>query len=272
MGTLPLHILNVLKYLIRYFILHFYTIYFTFIVKRSILTNTSCRLTILPNIYTSQDQLTLSLDRTIIKSLLLPKSIHYENIQLHYHTPPNASWSIHIIPITGILFNYDKYTELLGGIIKFIAKYQLHSLPNNYDKASWIYNYITTHCTYSDDPTSNNPWSAFFEGKTQCYGYALLTQLLLSHLHVPNLLVGGKITHTHLNTSELHSWNLVRLGFRWYHLDTCFGSTSPTSLHGNYFLLGTEDLTSHDSWFTNWHLLPISKFSYARRANKKKKE
>lgn len=272
MLTLLSTLSRLLMYASHPFFLYYYSLYFRLIIKKSIQLNKPHKITVLSSAHFSQQELNCSIDRAIIQSLFLPESIYYENIQVQYHLTSNGIWHITIIPIPGILLNQNLYADLLIGVQNLINTLPLSLESDTYEQLLWVYHYITSHCTYSDDPKSNNPWSAFFQGKTQCYGYALLTKLLLDCLHIPNALIGGKITKDEGTTSELHAWNLVRLGLRWYHFDTCFGSTSPPPLQPKYFLCGSKALTPHYTWFTHWHLLPVSNLSYQEKVNKKKKE
>lgn len=262
---------NLFKLLIHLPMLYFYKMYFTFAIKKSLHLNKPFDLFILPGFFSSQEQLTHTLDSIIIKSLLHPNGIQYENINIQYNFQPDGSWRICITPITGILFDTSKYAELISSLKKLLVDHQLYSL-SRYNQLLWVYTYITTHCSYTDDAKANNPWSAFFQGQTQCYGYALLTKLLLDMLAIPNLLVGGKIPSPQMPSSDLHAWNLVRLGFKWYHFDTCFGSTSIPSPTNNYFLCGSCSLTPHHNWSTTWHLLPIAHSSYTPSSTKRKEE
>ncbi|MCM1143895.1 MAG: hypothetical protein NC318_08300 [Blautia sp.] len=142
----------------------------------------------------------------------------------------------------------DKIIRQPGGAL---YNYQTAS---DFNKIKAVYNYVRNNVKYigTTTPIYHTCYSALYNGKATCQGYALLFYRLARELGIANRVVMG-------TDANAHTYNIVKLGDAWYYLDTNAG----------VFLQGENEfqhtpLQSHyqTDAFKTEYLSKISKTSY----------
>jgi hypothetical protein len=107
---------------------------------------------------------------------------------------------------------YAKADEILTRI--------LNDGMDQYAKALAIYNWVSSNIRYTGGADKSNvlrgAYNAFGSGKGDCYNYYAAAEVLLTRAGIDNIGV-TRIA----GTPTRHYWNLVNLGYGWYHYDTC---------------------------------------------------
>lgn len=110
---------------------------------------------------------------------------------------------------------------------------------SDYDTAKALHDYLVLNCAYDsfwDDAsapmiTSNarNAYGALIDGGAVCVGYATAYSALLRYNGIECIYV----------TNISHTWNIVKIGGEWYHVDTTWDDPVPDRagyVRYNYFL------------------------------------
>ena len=113
----------------------------------------------------------------------------------------------------------------------------------DYDKVKKIYDYICSNVTYDydnlDDDTYKLKYTAYaalIHKTAVCQGYAALVYRMMEDAGVYTRLVSGT------GGGGAHGWNIVKLGSRYYYLDSTWDAGNKTY---RYFLKGTSDFSGH---------------------------
>lgn len=100
-----------------------------------------------------------------------------------------------------------------------------------------VYDYVIDHVDYYDDisPYSHSTHAALFSNYAVCQGYSTLTYRLLLRYGIDNRIAA----------SSTHSWNIVKVGTTYYHLDTTWGDTYKNADY--FFLRSSKGIRARDS-------------------------
>lgn len=113
---------------------------------------------------------------------------------------------------------------------------------NAYGKIKTIYDYICRNVSYDYDGLNNNSvgkfsaYNALFLKKAVCQGYASLFYRMAAESGVSVRVIPGT------SRSESHAWNIVKLGSRYYNVDSTWDSGMKTY---RYFLKNERDFVDH---------------------------
>lgn len=96
---------------------------------------------------------------------------------------------------------------------------------SDYAKAKAAYDYVINHVSYigTYEGYWHTAYSALHDGKATCQGYALLYMRLCRELGLPCKLLADSTYKADSFTPgsiNAHAWNLVKVGSKWYHVDT----------------------------------------------------
>ncbi len=107
----------------------------------------------------------------------------------------------------------------------------------DYDTVVAINDYICSLVTYDlDAPNRQNVYGALREKKCVCEGYAHAFKLLCDKFGIDCVSIIG--TGYSNGESEAHMWNAVRLGGKWYAVDTTWNDQASQSTSNGFLLVG----------------------------------
>lgn len=117
---------------------------------------------------------------------------------------------------------------------------------NTFEKVKSINDYIVLNSKYSLNTvgTPYSPYTLLNEGMGVCSAYALLAHRMLETAGIESYIVEGE-------TTELHAWNLVRIGDNYYHLDTTWNDPLEDReglVQYTYFLVSDEVMSKDHTW------------------------
>lgn len=152
-----------------------------------------------------------------------------------------------------VSMSYSITPEQLNDIYKSVETI-IDEMPTNlseYEKIKYVNDYVVDNTVYELE-SEESPYTAYsilMNGEGVCNGYTLATWLLLYALQIENLYVTGEAD------GGLHAWNLVKLGDKWYHLDTTWNDpvyVGPFKWLGeptyHYFLISDAEMRKDHKW------------------------
>ena len=118
----------------------------------------------------------------------------------------------------------EKVNTAVNKIVKEASKEE-----NKYKMALYVYKYLIRSIDYKLDVKDNqNVYSSLVNKVTVCAGYAKATQLLFQKLGIQCIYVCG-------NTDRgRHAWNILKLGKKYYQIDTCWGDPNYSNFTDEY--------------------------------------
>ncbi|GGD87247.1 transglutaminase domain-containing protein [Paenibacillus nasutitermitis] len=132
----------------------------------------------------------------------------------------------------------SKVDEVLGKIIT--------RGMNDYQKEKAVHDWIEINLAYDTSLKEHSAYAGLFDRKkTVCQGYALLAYKMLSRAGLENRIIEGTAG------GRLHTWNLVKLEGKWYHLDTTWDDPVPDvagKAAYDYFNLTDDQIRSTHTW------------------------
>lgn len=102
-----------------------------------------------------------------------------------------------------------------------------------------------TNVSYDTRLVSYSAYDGIVNGQTVCQGYALLTYEMMRQAGIPVKIVEGT------SRGIAHTWNLVQLGGKWYHLDTTWDDPVPDEagrIAYNYYNLTDPQIRIDHKW------------------------
>ncbi|MCL6547905.1 MAG: hypothetical protein K6T30_03235, partial [Alicyclobacillus sp.] len=108
-----------------------------------------------------------------------------------------------------------------------------------------IHDYIVLHSAYDTSLRNLTPYALLTRGTAVCQGYQMLTYLMLTRAGVPCKMVDGTAG------GGGHSWVMVKIAGRWYHLDTTWDDPVPDQpghVSYAYFNLTDAQISRDHAW------------------------
>lgn len=139
--------------------------------------------------------------------------------------------------------------EILASIIK--------PGMNDHQKVKAIHDWVLLNVAYDRTLRKHSAYDALVSGQAVCQGYASLTYRLLTDAGIPARIAEGNVE------SGAHAWNLVKVGGKWYQLDTTFDDPVPDVAGRttySYYLVTDDQLRRDHSWTLSY---PAASTSYA---------
>lgn len=137
-----------------------------------------------------------------------------------------------------------RYEEELHEIMAAILD-DLDDTASDYEKAKYVYDYLTTEIDYGEGSKNHqNLLSVFLDKETVCQGYACAAQYVLYSAGIESCIITGETVFGN------HAWNLVKLDGEYYYMDVTWGNSSFHKENENigrytnysYFAVTTEQL------------------------------
>ena len=171
------------------------------------------------------------------------------------------------------LTTVEERDKLDTKIKNVINGFKLTSKTTQYDKIKKAYDYVCKNTSYAKD-TSNEKvytaYSAMFNKKAVCQGYATLLYKMYREMGLSTRVVAGKS----LFTGEKHGWNIVKLGNYYYNIDPTWDSTYyHAGKKYKYFLKG-DSFEGHYRWerynnYEFYYKYPMAAKDYSEKVEAK---
>ena len=144
-----------------------------------------------------------------------------------------------------ITYNFTYYTNYgqekkLDRDVKEFVEDNIDFNDSNLEKISKIYNYISNNVKYNKNigDIKYSAYSAYENKSAICQGYSTLLYKMLKEADVDNV---------RIVRSSTHSWNIVKIGDMYYHLDATWEATTKKKGDYNYFLKGSNEIKKLNS-------------------------
>lgn len=108
-----------------------------------------------------------------------------------------------------------------------------------------IHDYIVSNIAYDETLVEHSAYAGLAKGTTVCQGYAMLAYKMLKRVGIENRLIEGYAG------DQLHLWNIVKIGNRWFHLDCTWDDPTPDEpgrVLYSYFIISDEQISRSHSW------------------------
>jgi hypothetical protein len=129
---------------------------------------------------------------------------------------------------------------------------------NDHQKEKVIHDWIVSNIAYDTRLVSHSAYDGLTKGKTVCQGYALITFEMMRQAGIAVKIVEGT------SRGIAHTWNLVQIGGKWYHLDSTWDDPVPDDARRvvyNYYNLTDSQLRTDHKWKVST-LYPLAITSY----------
>ncbi|CAM3035561.1 transglutaminase domain-containing protein [Paenibacillus sediminis] len=135
-------------------------------------------------------------------------------------------------------------TDYVDSQVKSILKELIKPGMNDHEKVKVIHDWVVLHLKYDESMDYYTAYEGLKTGRAVCQGYSLLTYKMLKSAGITNIIVEGQAG------GQLHAWNLVLLGGKWYHLDTTWDDPLPDQgeVHTAYYLRTDVQMKKDHSW------------------------
>ena len=149
------------------------------------------------------------------------------------------SWDSSELTI-GIRYNNcygTEYTEAKSIYVQGISDIaaQVPQGLSDVETVFFVNSYFATHYMYDETYVSSDALGLILYGAGTCSAYANAIQAVFHQLGIP----AGRVDSVSIN----HTWNIVKVGGKWYHMDTTWDDPSP-DIYGqgfsSFLLLSTE--------------------------------
>ncbi|MGF9964762.1 transglutaminase domain-containing protein [Bacillus rhizoplanae] len=135
---------------------------------------------------------------------------------------------------------------------------------DDHEKVKAVHDYVVKLISYDTSLQSYTAYKALTTHTVVCQGYALLTYQLLKEAELNVRIVEGT------GNGQPHSWNLVEIEGKWYHLDTTFDDPVPdvkNRVTYSYFNLTDDQISGDHVWDRSQY--PSATTNYAKELSQK---
>lgn len=197
-----------------------------------------------------------------------------ENPEIFYYQ------SVNVISDGTIKFKYnDSKKDILQNKKKInmaVKKVMTKTIKKNMsdlEKVKALHDYLVLNIEYDYKNYQNNRvpddsyqiYGALIKRKAVCDGYSKSMQVLLKKAGIPSIFVTGTAD------GEGHSWNLVKVNGKYYHIDATWDDSVPNKpgvVNYNYFLLTNKQLKKDHKWKEgNFPTATSGKYNYFHKMN-----
>ena len=121
-----------------------------------------------------------------------------------------------------------RMNSLLGSMADKITRSSVRSGMSTTQKISAVNEYVCRHFSYRRVNQSNQ-YAYMKRWQGDCSSYAILFHACMVRLRIRSRTISGSTLN-----GENHTWNGVKIGGKWYHIDVCWNDTSGN--HREYWL------------------------------------
>ena len=145
-------------------------------------------------------------------------------------------------------FSPQEVDTMYNASLDAVNKY-LEALPpglSEYDRELFTHDYLINLCEYdksvdpensdANDPKIYTIYGALVDKLAVCEGYARAFQLMLNKAGVDCIGISGR------GADELHMWNAVKLGGKWYNVDVTWDDREEIYFKYNFFNLSDKQM------------------------------
>lgn len=137
----------------------------------------------------------------------------------------------------------EKQKKALAKIKKVAAEIKKKYPNNQFKQVKAVHNYVIEQTTYdSQEADRYSIYGVMKDGRAVCQGYAMTTYYLLKELKIDVKYVTG------IAGGENHAWNKVKLGGKWFNMDTTWDDTASSKFSYKYFLISDSALSANHQW------------------------
>ncbi|MGE7919454.1 transglutaminase domain-containing protein [Viridibacillus sp. NPDC093762] len=195
------------------------------------------------NITQKMDQINGVVEQLLAADDYLSGSFKESNIHYQYNS------SSAIINYTFSYHTSKSQEQYVDAQVKRFIKEEISEKMSDFDKVKAINNYIVLNTKYGSDThaSAHSAYAVFKEGKAVCQGYTLAAYKLYQAAGIDVRYVVGYVDQV------AHSWNLVKVDGKWYHIDSTFNDPTPDragKVSSKYFLLSDSALAEDHRWVT----------------------
>lgn len=192
--------------------------------------------------------LTLDELAVIYSDIMLTRTdIFYLGTQYKYTYIVSSNTALTLIPE----YIYDKelissYKKQMESAAKSILSKVKSSWPDE-QKALYIHDRLILTCDFDDTIKTYSAYEVLGKKKGQCTSYSMAYKYLLDKAGIESIIV---------NSEEMyHSWNMVKIKNKWYHVDVSWDDSS-SNIKGyaghKYFMLSDKAIMKADHPHTGW--------------------
>lgn len=162
------------------------------------------------------------------------------------HEEGEDDWTYTLV-ITPVYYTKPAQEETVDKDIHRILS-SLHFMPwtSDYEKVRAVHDYICENVEYDAIHQSSlyhlksTAYAALERGTAACQGYSVLFYRLMRECGIPCRVVTG--IGDYEGKTEFHAWNIVKLGDKYYNVDTTWDSRLESD---DYFLRGESGFSGH---------------------------
>ncbi len=171
--------------------------------------------------------------------------LFYVGNPFRYQYDRSTGMILAIIPeytMTGaeLIAAQNVYREKMGEILSGVDKSW-----SDFEKILYLHDYLATHFVYDMELGQYDTYTFLVKGRGVCQSYTLVMSALLTTLGIES----SRVTSVEMN----HTWNLVKLDGKWYHLDVTWDDPFPNQwgqVQHTYFLKSDAYMKAHEH--ANW--------------------
>lgn len=180
--------------------------------------------------------------------------LRYSNNGYQAATLDNGDGTVKVTYTVKFFTTKEQEEETARKLIDIETKLNVFD-KSDFEKAKAVYDWICENVTYDyqsseADVLKNTAYQALTKGTAQCEGYSNLFYRMMKDLGVETRLIAGTYD------GGGHAWNIVKIGNKWYGIDTTHGSqlqdqnqTVTTDKNNtSYFLKGSDNFTENDPY------------------------
>ena len=133
-------------------------------------------------------------------------------------------------------------------------------LESDIEKALYVHDYLVSHACYDETYSVYDAYNFLTGGSGVCQAYTLAFSALMHRLGIESV--------TAVNGEKNHTWNIIEINRKFYHIDCTFDDPlgqSAGSVSHDYFLLSGNTVNSRDShgdWTTNYDSIDSGDSTY----------